>query len=166
MLAVGDPKGLEIVVDVLSTDAVKIEPGARILIEGWGGDTTLNGVVQYIEPSAFTKVSALGIEEQRVNVIGLFTDFPERLGDGYRVVARIVTWEGDSILQVPSSALFRDGDGWATFVMQDGAAVKRTVKVGHRNSFTVEITEGLKEGDHVILHPSNQIEDGVKVAER
>lgn len=166
LVAIGDPKGLEIIVDILSTDAVKIEPGARIIIDGWGGERALDGIVQYIEPSAFTKVSALGIEEQRVNVVGLFSEYPDKLGDGYRVVARIVTWEGKNVLQVPSSALFRDGEGWAVFVVDDGAARTRPVTIGHRGSFDVEILEGLKAGERVILHPSNQIQEGVKVEER
>ena len=166
VMAVGDPKGLEIVVDVLSTDAVKIEPGDRIIIDGWGGNKTLEGIVRYIEPSAFTKISALGIEEQRVNVIGMFSEYPDMLGDGYRVVARIVTWEGKSVLHVPASALFRNGDDWAVFVVQGGTATRSSVTVGHRNSFEVEVVEGLSEGDQVILHPSNQIEDGVQVERR
>ena len=166
LLAIGDPKGLEIVVDILSTDAVKIEPGDRIIVDGWGGDKRLEGIVRYIEPSAFTKISALGIEEQRVNIIGMFSEYPDMLGDGYRVVARIVTWEGKSVLQVPASALFRDGEVWAVFVIEDGNAVQRSVTVGHRNSFEVEVVEGLSEGDQVILHPSNQIQDGVGVEER
>ncbi|MGE3800221.1 MAG: efflux RND transporter periplasmic adaptor subunit [Candidatus Kapaibacterium sp.] len=166
LIAIGNPKGLEIVVDVLSTDAVKIEPGDRILIDGWGGDKQLEGIVRYIEPSAFTKISALGIEEQRVNIVGMFSEYPDKLGDGYRVIARIVTWEGANVLQVPSSALFRDGDSWGVFVVEDGIARKRTVTIGHRNAFEVEVVEGLNEGDQVILHPSNQIEDGVGVEGR
>ena len=166
LIAIGNPKGLEIVVDVLSTDAVKIEPGDRIIIDGWGGDKQLEGIVRYIEPSAFTKISALGIEEQRVNVIGMFSEYPDKLGDGYRVVARIVTWEGNNVLQVPSSALFRDGDNWGVFVVEDGVARHRLVITDHRSAFDVEITEGLSEGDQVILHPSNQIEDGVGVEGR
>lgn len=166
LVAVGDPQGLEIVVDVLSTDAVKIDPGARIIIDGWGGDHTLEGTVRYIEPSAFTKVSALGIQEQRVNVIGLFNQYPDKLGDGYRVVASIVTWESQDVLQVPASSLFRDGENWATFVIEEGIARKKTVQVGHRNSFDVEILEGLKKGDEIILHPSNQIQEGTSVEAR
>lgn len=166
LVAVGDPKGLEIVVDVLSTDAVKIEAGARMIIEGWGGDENLEGIVRYVEPSAHTKYSALGIEEQRVNVVGLFSSYPDRLGDGYRVVARIVTWESPSVMQVEGSALFRDGEGWAVFVVDEGVARKRSVRVGHRNSFQAEVLEGLKEGEQVILHPSNQIEDGAQVEAR
>lgn len=166
LVAVGDPKGLEIVVDVLSTDAVKIEPGARIIIDGWGGNTSLEGVVRYIEPSAFTKVSALGIQEQRVNVVGLFNQYPDKLGDGYRIVARIVTWESQEVLQVPASSLFRDGEDWATFVIEEGIARKRIVQVGHRNAFDVEILKGLEENAQIILHPSNQIQDGTSVESR
>lgn len=163
LVAIGDPKGLEVVVDVLSTDAVRIEPGDRIMIEGWGGEKTLEGIVRYLEPSAFTKVSALGIQEQRVNVIGMFSEYPDRLGDGYRVVARIVTWEGKNVLKVPVNALFRHDNGWGVFVVDDGVARIRPVTVDHRNAFEVEITGGLEEGDRVILHPSNRIADGTNV---
>ena len=163
LVAIGDPKGLEIVVDVLSSDAVRIEPGDRIMIEGWGGEKTLEGIVRYLEPSAFTKVSALGIQEQRVNVIGMFSEYPDRLGDGYRVVARIVTWEGQNVLKVPVNAIFREGEGWAVFVVEDGKARIRQVTIDHRNSFDVEITGGLEEGDRVILHPSSRITDGTDV---
>lgn len=163
LVAIGDPKGLEIVVDVLSTDAVRIEPGDRIIIEGWGGEKVLEGIVRYLEPSAFTKVSALGIQEQRVNVIGMFSEYPDRLGDGYRVVARIVTWEGQNVLKVPVNAIFREGNQWAVFVVEDGKARLRQVTIDHRNAFDVEITGGLEEGDHVILHPSSRIADGTDV---
>ena len=163
LVAIGDPKGLEIVVDVLSSDAIAIEPGDRIIVDGWGGDKELEGIVRYIEPSAFTKISALGIQEQRVNIIGMFSEYPDRLGDGYRVVARIVTWQGASLLKIPSSALFRQGDGWSVFVNENGEARLQSVTIDHRSSFEVEVTGGLDEGDLVILHPSNRIEDGVAV---
>lgn len=163
LVAIGDPKGLEIVVDVLSSDAVSIEPGDRIIVDGWGGDKELDGIVRYIEPSAFTKISALGIQEQRVNIIGMFSEYPDRLGDGYRVVARIVTWEGSNVLKVPASALFRHEDGWALFIVDGGTARLRPVTIDHRSAFDVEVTSGVEEGDRVILHPSNRIEDGVGV---
>jgi HlyD family secretion protein len=167
IMIVGDPKGLEIVVDVLSTDAVSIQPGDRILVDGWGGEDTLEGLVRYIEPSAFTKYSALGIEEQRVNVIGMFQKYPELLGDGYRVIARIVTWEGSDVLQIPASALFRAGaDQWAVFTIRHGTASRELVKVGHRNTMTVEILDGLSADDEVILHPPNDVEDGSSVKSR
>jgi HlyD family secretion protein len=164
IVQIGDPTGLEIVIDVLSSDAVGIEPGGKIIIEGWGGKTPLRARVKYIEPSAFTKVSALGIEEQRVNVIAEFVDRPEKLGNGYRVDARIVLWEGNNVLKVPTSALFRSEGGWSVFVMRDGKAVRTAVEIGQRNAFEAEVTRGLKEGDVVIVHPSDKIVDGVGVA--
>ena len=163
LVAIGDPRGLEFVVDVLSSDAVKIEAGDEIIVEGWGGDEPLKGLVRYIEPAAFTKISALGIEEQRVRVIGMFATYPDKLGDGYRVTARIVTWRGDNVISVPAGALFRDGEEWALFVVSNGTAKTRRVKTGQRNAFEVEITSGLKDGERVILHPSSQIAEGVEV---
>ncbi len=162
LLSIGDPNGLEIEVDVLSTDAVKITPGDRIVIEGWGGEEPLEGRVKYIEPSAFTKISALGIEEQRVFIIGEFLEYPKKLGDGYRIVASIITWEADDVLKVPASALFRDEEGWGVFVVDGGIVHKKSVKTGHRNSFEVEILEGLQAGEKVVIHPSNQVEDGIE----
>lgn len=157
---------LEVVIDVLSVDAVKIEPGLPVLIEGWGGEQPLEARVRLIEPSAFTKISALGIEEQRVNVIADFIDSPVRLGDGYRVEARIIRWEAQSVLKIPTSALFRHGDGWSIFVVEDGHSIRRDVEIGHRNSLEVEIIRGTVEGAQVILHPTNQIDDGSRVEAR
>lgn len=163
LVAIGDPKGLEIVVDILSSDAVRVEPGDRIIVEGWGGDRKLEGIVRYLEPSAFTKISALGIQEQRVNVIGMFSEYPDKLGDGYRVVARIVTWQGPNVLKIPLNALFREGEEWAVFVVENGEARTRIVTIDHRNEFEVEITGGLEEGEEVILHPSNRLSEGSSV---
>ncbi|MEP0548179.1 MAG: HlyD family efflux transporter periplasmic adaptor subunit [Rhodothermales bacterium] len=155
--------GLEVVVDVLSEDAVRIAPGAPIRIEEWGGDGTLEGRVRLVEPDAFTEVSALGVEEQRVNVIADLFDPPPSLGAGYRVEAHIVTWQGEGVLTVPTSALFQREGTWAVFAVEDGEAALRTVRVGHRSAEAAEIVEGLAEGDAVILFPSDQIEDGVRV---
>jgi HlyD family secretion protein len=166
LLEVGDPSTLEIVADLLSAEAVKVRPGAPILIEGWGGAGTLRGRLRVVEPSAFTKVSALGVEEQRVNVVGDFVDPPGALGDRYRVEIRIVVWQGDSVLTVPSSALFRRGDGWGVFLVEAGRARQRDVVVGHRTPFDAEIVEGVRQGDVVIRHPSDRVADGVKVAPR
>jgi HlyD family secretion protein len=166
VLEVGDPRKLEVVVDVLSTDAVKIKAGSPVLLEDWGGDGTLRAVVRTVEPSAFTKVSALGIDEQRVNIIADFVDDPGRLGNGYRVEARIVTWEGPDVLIVPTSALFRRGEGWSVFVEKGGLAERRTVEVGHRNAFDAEVLGGLDAGDWVVLHPTDRVEDGVRVLVR
>jgi HlyD family secretion protein len=163
LLELGDPKAIEIVVDVLSADAVKIRPGAELWVEDWGGDRPLRATVRRVEPSGFTKVSALGVEEQRVNVIGDFADTPDGLGDGFRIEARIVVWQADDVLRVPSSALFRHGDGWAVFVMDGGVARRREVEVGARGPFEAELRGGLEEGESVVLHPSDRLGEGVRV---
>jgi HlyD family secretion protein len=163
LLELGDPAKLEIVADLLSSDAVRVKPGDAILIEGWGGGETLRGRLRRVEPSGFTKVSALGVEEQRVNVIGDFVDPPGAIGDRYRVEVRIVVWEGRDVLQVPTSALFRHGDGWSVFVVEQGRARQRDVRVGHRSTFETEIVQGLNEGDAVVRNPSDRIADGLRV---
>ena len=169
LLEVGDPADLEIEIDVLSTDAVRVTPGAKVWIEHWGGDRPLVGTVRLVEPSAFTKISALGVEEQRVNVIADFVDPPaERptLGDGFRVEARIVTWENESVLRVPSSALFREGTQWAVFVVDGGRAALRKVKLGRRNNLESEVLDGLSQDEQVVVHPSDRIRNGVAVRPR
>lgn len=163
LLEIGDPADLEILVDLLSTDAVKAAPGQRMLVTGWGGDSTLEGRVRRVDPAGFTKVSALGVEEQRVNVVGDFLAVPERLGDRFRLDVRLVLWEGDSVLKVPASALFRRGDGWALFVVEDGRARKREVTVGHESSTEAEITAGVERGDMIIRHPTDRVRDGARV---
>lgn len=165
LLELGDPADLEIEIDVLSTDAVKIKPGARVLLEHWGGDVPLHARVRLVEPSAFTKVSALGVEEQRVWVIADFTDPVEKrptVGDAFRVEAHIVIDEADKVLQVPAGAVFRQGNGWAVFEFPNGRALRRDIRTGRRNSAAVEVLDGLAEGDTVILHPSDKITDGTK----
>ena len=164
LVEIGDPASLEIVVDILSTDAVRVVPGARVSIEEWGDAGGLEARVHLVEPSAFTKVSALGVEEQRVNVIAHLAAPEPRLGDRYRVEARIVLWEGDDVIQVPASALFRHGAAWAVFVVDGGRARLREVEVGHLATFDAEIVRGLEVGETVILHPSDRVEDGVRVA--
>ncbi|NES82344.1 MAG: HlyD family efflux transporter periplasmic adaptor subunit [Moorea sp. SIO2B7] len=174
ILELGNPSQLEIVVDLLSTDAVKVKPGATVLIEHWGGQEILNAKVRYVEPSAFTKISALGVEEQRVNVIADFVDTSIPLGDGYRVEVRIVIWEGQDVLLIPLSAIFRCNsvnydsalDAWCTFVVEDGRARKRQVKIRQRSNFEAALEEGVGEGEVVILHPTEQIKDGKRVAPR
>jgi len=169
LVEIGDPSDLEIVVDFLSTDAVRIEPGQRVFIENWGHDTPLNGVVSKVEPFGFTKVSALGIEEQRVNVIIQLTDPPAnwaRLGHGYQVEANVVLWESESVLTVPLTALFREGEDWAVFTVVDGAAAIRTVTIGHKNNRQAEITGGLSEGDVIVRYPNDHIETGTLVSQR
>jgi HlyD family secretion protein len=163
LLEIGDPASLEIVVDVLSTDAVKVVPGATLLVEDWGGAASLVARVRRVEPSGFTKVSALGVEEQRVNVVADFENSTGGLGDGYRVEARIVVWQADDVLKAPTSALFRRGESWCVFVVQGGRARRRDVSVGQRGPFESEILAGLEPGEAVILHPSDQVDDGVRV---
>lgn len=169
LIELGDPTNLELEVDVLSTDAVKIDRGDRIRLEHWGGDEPLMGVVRLVEPSAFTKISALGVEEQRVYVIGdLATSDEQRsnLGDAFRFEARIVVWQGDDVLRVPTSALFRQGDEWAVFVVNDHHAVLRPVQLGHRNPDAAEILDGLEAGEQVIVYPSDRIQAGIAVEPR
>lgn len=163
LIELSNPSRLEVVIELLSTDAVKVKPGALVLIERWGGDTDLQARVRLIEPSAFTKVSALGVEEQRVNVIADLTESSQVLGDGYRVEGRIVIWENESVLKIPSSALFRTGDAWSVFVIAAGKAYRRQVEVGHRTAFDAEILNGIKDNEQVVVHPSNEITDGVSV---
>jgi HlyD family secretion protein len=155
---------LEVVIEVLSIDAVKVKPGNPVLIEGWGGEQGLEARVRMVEPSAFTKISALGVEEQRVNVIADFIEPGMPLGDGYRVEARIVIWETNEALKAPLSALFRSGQGWNAFVIENGLAKRREVETGHRTDFEVEVLNGLREGESVIAHPSNLVADGVRVS--
>jgi HlyD family secretion protein len=166
ILVLGDPGRLEVVVDVLSSDAVLVRPGGAVLLGGWGGEGDLRAVVRTVEPSAFTKVSALGIEEQRVNVVADFVDAPGPLGDGYRVVARIVVWSSERALQVPASALFRraQGEGWALFAVEGGVARLRPVEIGHRTPASVEVLSGIAEGARVVLHPPAPLRDGARVA--
>ncbi len=169
LVEVGDPRNLEIVVDLLSSDAVQVQTGDDVLIDDWGGAVTLKGRVRRVEPAGFTKVSALGVEEQRVNVLIEFTDPPSRyarLGHGYRVETRIVIWRGGKVLQVPMSALFRDGDNWAVFLAKDGTAQLRHLKIGQSNGEQAQVLEGLAAGDQVIQHPSDVLEDGSEIIQR
>lgn len=167
LIEVGDPEDLEIVSDMLSMDAVQIDPGDPVLIEQWGGETTLQGVVRQVEPFGFTKISALGVEEQRVNVIVDFEDPRaawEALGDGYRVEIRVVVWEMENALKVPSSSLFRNGDDWAVYVIDElSLAQLREVQIGRRNALEAEVLAGLEQGDQVIAYPGDSIEDGMEV---
>jgi len=166
LLEVGSPRTLEVEVEALSSDAVRVSPGTRVLFERWGGDYPLEGIVRTVEPFGFTKISALGVEEQRVLVIVDFTsprEQWERLGDGYRVEAVFILWEGEDVLQIPASALFRYADGWAVFVIQEGKASRRVVEIGRRSGLTAEIVTGLSEGERVITHPSNDLDDGMEV---
>ena len=163
LIIIGDPARLEIVIDLLSTDAVKVKPGMPLMVEGWGGDKPLRAQVRVVEPYGFTKVSALGVEEQRVNVIADFVDAPAALGDGYRVEAKIIIWSAEAVLRVPVSALFRRGDTWAVFVVEAGRAKHREIKIGQRGELEAEVVQGLKQGELVIRHPSNDIADGARI---
>jgi len=169
LVELGDPSHLEIAVDVLTSDAVHIEPGDPVVIERWGGEQALDGHVRAVEPSAFTRTSALGVEEQRVNVV-IDLDSPreqwERLGDGYRVETRIVIWQADEVLRVPANAVFRHGDGWAVYRVANGLAELVEVDTGRRNGLHVQIEDGLTSGDQVVAHPSDRVRDGVEVAPR
>jgi HlyD family secretion protein len=175
LLEIGNPADLEIIVDLLSADAVRVEPGDEVLIEQWGGGELLHGRVRRVEPYGFTKVSALGIEEQRVNTVVDLTDPPERwrrLGHGYRVEARIVLWQGENVVKLPLPALFRDratagaDSEWAVFVEERGRARRRVVLRGEHNGLEVEITAGLEPGARVVLHPSDRVVDGVRITPR
>ena len=168
LVEIGDPADLEIVVDLLSAEAVRIEPGAPARIEGWGGPP-LNGQVRRVDPAGFVKISALGIEERRVSVVIGLTGPPEvwdQLGHDFRVIVHVTAWSTDEALVVPISALFRNGDDWAVFVAKDGRARTAIVDVGNRNQRMAEIISGLEEGDVVIVHPSDRVADGVAVASR
>lgn len=169
LIEIGDPSVLEVEVDVLSADAVRIRPGTRVIFERWGGEGKLEGVVRMIEPAGFTKVSALGVEEQRVWVIVSFTSPPaqwKQLGDGYRIEASFILWEADDVLQIPASALFRDGSGWAVFAVEHGKAVKRSIEIGQRNGLFAQVNSGIKAGEQVIVHPDDRVRDGVRVASK
>ncbi len=167
LLSIGDPADLEVEVELLSADAVRLSPGMAVRIHRWGGDEILEGSVSVVEPSAFTKISALGVEEQRVRVLVDILSPPaswSRLGDAYRVEAEFVLWSGDDVLQVPSSAAFRNGEDWAVFVVEDGRASLRPVQVGRRGRFAIQITDGVSEGERIVLYPDDQVEDGRRLS--
>jgi HlyD family secretion protein len=169
LLEVADPAALEIVADYLSADAVAMRPGMGVEIGAWGGEQPLRGRVRRVEPAGFMKVSALGVEEQRVNVILDFEDPRqawEALGDGYRVEVRVVLWEGEELVKAPASALFRHGPGWAAFVVEAGRAALQPVEAGHRSDLEAEILAGLEPGARVVVHPPDELEDGARVAPR
>lgn len=166
LMEVADPRALEVVVDVLTFDAVEIEPGDPVVIDRWGGEGTLSAHVRLVEPSAFTKVSSLGVEEQRVNVVIALDEPYERwrsLGDGYAVEAAIVIWQDDAAVQVPTSALSRTVDGWSVFVVEGDLARARPVVIGRRGARAVQIVEGLVAGETVVIHPSDRVRDGVAI---
>ncbi len=163
---VGDPRNLEIAVDLLSSDAPKLRNGAKVEISDWGGENTLTARIRRIDPAAVTKISSLGIEEQRVDVILDLETVPEQLGHGYRVLAKLEIWSGDTVLQVPIGALFRANGSWAVFVLQDGRAVMRTLTIDHMSDQSAEVLDGLSENEKVVLYPNDLLEDGSLIQPR
>ena len=165
LVELGDPRAIEVLVDVLSSDGARVRPGMVVSIERWGGEA-LSGRVRRVEPSAFTRVSALGVEEQRVRVIASVDQAPPALGDGFRVAARIITWHGDHVLTIPASALFRDHGSWAVYLAAAGRAHLQPVRLGHLGRLDVEIESGLRDGDQVIVHPGDSIRSDARVVAR
>lgn len=169
LLEIGDPSHVEVVADLLSTDAVRVKPGMRVEIDGWGGDRPLGARVQRIEPAGFTKVSALGVEEQRVNVIMDLDDSGQAwqaMGDGYRVEVRILLWTAADVVTAPASALMRNGESWAVFVVEGTRARMQPVTTGHRTPRVVEILEGVTPGALVVVHPPDTLGNGARVSPR
>lgn len=169
LLEIGDTQQLQVQVEVLSQDAVRIRPGTRVLLEQWGGPATLEAVVTHVDPQGFTRISALGVEERRVRVLANITTPADQyagLGSGYRVVARFIVQEAPSVLQVPTTALFRHGEGWAAFVVEGDVARLRPVEIGMQAGLATEVLAGLQVGDVVIVHPGNDVADGARVASR
>jgi HlyD family secretion protein len=169
LLELGDPSHLEVVVDVLTSDAVRVAPGARATLERWGGERPLAAHVRLVEPAAFPRVSALGVEEQRVNVV-LDLDEPESaragVGDGFRVEARIVVWEKPDVVRVPEGALMRHDGGWAVFAVRGDRVALTSAEMGRRNGTEGEVLRGLEPGDRVVVHPSDRVVDGARVRAR
>ena len=162
LLEIGDPATLEVAADVLSSDAASIRAAQPVELRGWGG-APLRGAVRLVEPSARTRISALGVEEQRLTVVIDLLDAPATLGDGYRLDASIVVWQRDKVLAVPASALLRVGERWALYVVQGGRASRREVRVGHVGGGLAEITDGLRAGETVVVFPPDAIRDGARV---
>lgn len=166
LMEIGDIQDLEIEIEMLSSDAVSIKPNAKVVITRWGGENPLKGKVRLVEPGGYTKTSSLGVEEQRVNVlVDLIEPLPEgyRLGDRYRVETEVTAWSQERVLQVPTGALFRKGNRWMTFLVENGKAVLTEVEIGHNNGVNAEVVSGLEEGDQVIVYPSDDLENGSTV---
>lgn len=164
ILTIGDLGHLEVVMEMLSSQAVRVSPGMSASLLGWGGDHPLRARVRLVEPYAFTKISALGVEEKRTNVILDFVDPPGSLGDGYRVIARIVTWSSPRVLQAPMSAIFRCGSDWCVFAVEKGRARMRHIRIGHQNDEAIEILAGLEDGEMLVKHPPNELSDGARIS--
>lgn len=163
LVDIGDPSLIEIVIDLLSSDAIRVKPGNRVVVLDWGGDRELQGVVKTVGPSAFTKTSALGIEEKRVNIVATLSRDEPLLGDNFRVQASIVLREASDVLQVPVSSLFRGKEGWHLFVIEAGKAVDKAVKVGMKGALQAQVLSGVREGQRVVVHPTNELKDGMPV---
>ena len=163
LVDIGDPSAIEIVIDLLSSDAIRVKPGNRVVIMDWGGERELQGVVKTVDPAAFTKTSALGIEEKRVNIVALLSRNEPLLGDNFRVQASIVLREASAVLQVPVSSLFRGKEGWHLFVLEDGRAVDKAVRIGMRGTLQAQVLAGVREGQKVVVHPTNELKDGMSV---
>lgn len=166
VMLLADPSRYEVVVDVLSTDAVKISPGMHVLIEDWGGSVPINATVRVVGPGAFTKVSALGVEEQRVNIVADLVDHPGRLNDGYRVLGRIVIWDQPDVLRLPIGALFRCGEHWCAFTVENGRAAQRIIQIGQRNAEQAQVVDGLRDHETVVVYPPGTLSDSAKVLPR
>jgi HlyD family secretion protein len=166
IMTIGDLSHLEVVLEMLSSEAVKVRSGLPALLVGWGGDQPIRARVRTVEPYAFTKISALGVEEKRTNVILDFVDPPGSLGDGYRVNGQIVLWSAPRVPKAPISALFRCGFSWCVFLVQDGRARRREIRVGHQGTTEVEVLSGLKPGDRIVRYPPNELSDGSRVRDR
>jgi HlyD family secretion protein len=163
LLQLANATGLEVVLEVLTEDAVRMEPGQLLTLTDWGGTAPLTGHIRTITPSGYTKVSALGVEEQRVDVVADLDQVPASLGAEYRVSGEVAVWRGTDVLTVPTSSLFRDGDTWRVFTIENGRALRREVEVGHRSDLSAEVVAGVTEGDTVIAYPPAEVEDGSRV---
>jgi HlyD family secretion protein len=163
VLELANPDGLEVVLEVLTEDAVRVEPGQRLVMTGWGGDRPLSGRIRTITPAGYTKVSALGVEEQRVDVIADLDHVPAGLGAEYRVSGEVAVWQASDVLVIPTTALFRRGETWQVFLVSEGRAQRRDVEVGHASETSAEVTAGLVAGDVVVAFPSSDVDDGVRV---
>jgi HlyD family secretion protein len=163
LVDIGDPSSIEIVIDLLSSDAIRVKQGNRVVIMDWGGERELQGVVKTVGPAAFTKTSALGIEEKRVNIVATLSRDEPLLGDNFRVQASIVIREAANVLQVPVSSLFRGKEGWHLFVIEEGRAVDKAVAIGMRGTLQAQVLAGVREGQRVVVHPTNELKDGMRV---
>lgn len=169
LMEIGDPHAIEVAVDVLTVDAVQLRPGMQVRLLRWGGPTPLRGHVRTVEPGGFTKISALGVEEQRVNVVVALDDPPANrptLGDGFRVEAEFLVWHADSVLTVPTAALFRDGQEWAVYAVEGGRARLRRLRLGRVGEDAAEVRAGLREGAQVVVYPGDKVRDGMRVSGR